>query len=245
MVAERISERASKLCQTKLNAVNLFRGINEFALSTLNYYIGLLPYEPKEFDDLDKNVRRILSEHKVTRHASNMDRLYLKRDQFGRGLTCLVEKAEVMLLKMHNYLNKNPKTRALAEHETQRASHLGLIRDYLLNKYNLDTNDINEKAIRTKHEEARMERIREKRMHGLLFIDDDNTYDRVTSSTWLAKGNNSPQQEGMLCKLQDRNLYFGGASVKCRKLPKTPKECTAPFDPLWQYVTISLQETPR
>ena len=91
------------MCQTRLNAVNLFKGINKFALSILNYYIGLLPYEPKEFDDLDKNVRRIQNENNVTRHASNVDLLYLKRDRLGRGLTCLVEKAEVMLLKMHDY----------------------------------------------------------------------------------------------------------------------------------------------
>ena len=60
-------------------------------------------------------------------------------------------------------------------------------------------------------------------MHGILFSDDDNIIDRSNSSTWLSKGNNSPQQEGMLCKLQDRNLYFGGASVKCPNCGKATK----------------------
>ena len=48
LLANKLLERTKKLCQTKLNAVNLFRGINEYALSTLNYYVGLLPYEQKD-----------------------------------------------------------------------------------------------------------------------------------------------------------------------------------------------------
>lgn len=42
--------------------------------------------------------------------------------------------------------------------------------------------------------------------------DDDNSsmvpsiYDRRMSSMWLMKGNMSPQQEGMLTKLQDHHL---------------------------------------
>ena len=139
IMVDRVRERTSKLCQTKLNAVNLFRGINE--VSTLNYYIGLLPYEPKEFDEINKKVRRILSAYKVTRNSANMDRMYLKRDRLFRGLTCLVEKAELMLLNLYEFLSKNPKTQALAEHEKNEASHLGLIRDYLEAKYRLTNSD--------------------------------------------------------------------------------------------------------
>jgi len=223
ILEERVIKRTSKLCQTKLNAVNLFRGINEYALSTLNYYIGLLPYEPKEFDEVDRQVRRILSEFKVTRNAANMDRMYLKRDRFGRGLTCLVEKAELMLLNFFEFLQGNVRTKALAEHEKQEASHLGLIREYLQNKYNLDEGQINPMIIAKKQEESRMEQIKTKRMHGLLFTDDDEIFDRKRSSMWLSKGNISPQQEGMLCKLQDRNLYFGGSSVKCPHCRLAPK----------------------
>jgi len=222
MISDQIKVRATKLCQTKLNAVNLFRGINEFALSTMNYYVGLLPYEPKEFDDIDKMVRRVLSDHKVTRNALNMDRLYLKRSNLGRGLSSAVEKSEVMLLKLYDFLANNPKARELVDFETREASHLGLIQGYLREKYKLNENEINEKVIKLKHVELRLERMKEKRMHSLLFVDEDNQIDRVNSSMWLMKGNITPQQEGMYCKLQDRNLYFGGAT-RCPHCNKGPK----------------------
>ena len=99
-----------------------------------------------------------------------MDRMYLKRDRLGRGLTCLVEKAELMLLNLHDFLSKNPKTRALAEHERNEASHLGLIHEYLQAKYGLTNSDINQFTMKCKHQEVRLSKIQEKRMHRILFM---------------------------------------------------------------------------
>jgi hypothetical protein len=222
LLEDRIKDRTTKLCQTKLNAVNLFRGINEYALSTVNYYIGLLPYEPKELEEIDKDVRRILAAFKVTRQAANMDRLYLKRDRLGRGLACQEEKSEVMLLKLHEFLSKNPETTSLVEQERREGTHLGLIREYLKVKYMLNDDEINAKEIQDKQEQKRLGKIKAKRMHGLLFADEDNVFDRKSSSLWLTKGNISSQQEGMYCKLQDRNLYFGG-ETRCPHCKQGPK----------------------
>jgi hypothetical protein len=189
----------------------------------MNYYIGLLPYEPEEFDLTDRKVRSVLAEFKVTRRASNMDRLYMKRDKLGRGLTCMVEKAELMLLKMYEFLAGNVKTQALAEQEKQEATHLGLIREYLQQKYSLNDNEINAKMIQSKHFLRRLDKVKEKRMRGTLFSDEDDVYNIANSSLWLSKGNISPQQEGMLCKLQDRNLYFGNTATKCPNCRQGPK----------------------
>ena len=52
ILKQKILMRIEALCTTKLNARNLFRGINEFAISTINYYIGILNYEPEEFEQL-------------------------------------------------------------------------------------------------------------------------------------------------------------------------------------------------
>ncbi|KAG0413870.1 hypothetical protein HPB47_008981 [Ixodes persulcatus] len=193
---------------------------------------GLLPFKPKEYETIDKEVRKILSEYKVTRNAANMDRLYLKRDQLGRGLACVEEKAELMLFKMLKSFEKNPQTRPLMEQEKEEKTQLGRICEYLKEKYQLEETNLTEKNIKEKQEERRMTRIKEKVMHGILFNngdsayedgraednDDDNSsvvpsiYDRKMSSMWLTKGNMSPQREGMLTKLQDRNLYFEGMS---------------------------------
>ena len=124
-------------------------------------------------------------------------------------------KGELMLLNFYDHLYKSPQTRVLVEHEKNEATHLGLIHEFLSEKYNLEQSELNPYDLRMKHQEVRLEKIKGKVMHGLLFQDDEDVIDRANSSMWLSKGNITPQQEGMLCKLQDRNLYFGGSSVKC------------------------------
>uniref|UniRef100_A0A6P6YDL4 Uncharacterized protein LOC113797228 n=1 Tax=Dermatophagoides pteronyssinus TaxID=6956 RepID=A0A6P6YDL4_DERPT len=98
LIEEKIIERTEKLCQTKLNAKNLMHAINEYAISTINYYVGLLNYEMYEFDGIDQKIRNILQKHGVIRNASNIDRLYLARDELGRGLCNISEKAEIMMM---------------------------------------------------------------------------------------------------------------------------------------------------
>ena len=137
--------------------------INKFALFTLNCYIGLLPYEPKELDDME-SAEISDDEFKMTRKAANMNRLYLRRNRrrrLGRELMCLEENAEVMLVKLYKFLNENSNTQALVEHERKEATHMGLIQDYFQKKYNLNEEEVNAKKITSKHEE-RIERSRAK-----------------------------------------------------------------------------------
>ena len=59
------------------------------------------------------------------------------------------------------------------------------------------------KNIRAKHHEHRLEKIKQKKMHKLLFEDEDEVIDLKTSTKWLTKGNISAQHEGMITKLQE------------------------------------------
>ena len=115
--------------------------------STLNYYIGLLPYEPKKLDEMDKKMRRFLSKFKVMRKATNMNRLYLRKDKLRRRLVCLEKNAEVTLVKLYEFLNENSNTQALVEHERKGATYMGLIQDYLQKKYNLNEEEVNAKML--------------------------------------------------------------------------------------------------
>ena len=201
MIEEKIIRRTTALCETKLNAVNLFRGINEHALSTINYYMGLLPYEPKKFENLDKKVRGVLAKFQITRRASNMERLYLKRNRMGRGLVNLVDKAELMILNLYRKMNSQPNTKDLIVQEKHMASHLGLIEEFIKNKYGLVDDEVSLQNIRKIQEEKKIEAIKSKTMHSILFTDDDNVFDQKFSTLWLTKGNILGKQEEMMAKL--------------------------------------------
>ncbi|MDE5978285.1 MAG: reverse transcriptase family protein [Turicibacter sp.] len=211
IIREKILDRTEALCMKSLNARNMFHAINEFAISTINYYVGVVEFEPKELDQLDAKIRQILAKYGITRKSSNMERLYIDRRQLGRGLQNIKEKAELLLLNLHDHLDKEEQTRAILICEQRLSTQLGMIKQFTGHKYGV-TAAINSKALRLKHQEKRMERIRDKRMHSIVFDNSEGHVDTKASSLWLRKGNISAKEEGMLCKLQDRNIFFHNKS---------------------------------
>ncbi|EQB60361.1 hypothetical protein NAPIS_ORF02078 [Vairimorpha apis BRL 01] len=65
LITKKIKKRIDMLCKTNLNSTNLMRAINEYAMSLLNYYIGLLDIEPEFFKKLDHEIRQILILHGI------------------------------------------------------------------------------------------------------------------------------------------------------------------------------------
>src|SRR5699024_1315023 len=59
-IRERIKARVEVLCDSKLTGKNLFAAINQYVISVINYFVGVIDYQPSEFEELDKEVRRIL-----------------------------------------------------------------------------------------------------------------------------------------------------------------------------------------
>ena len=64
-VRDEILKRTKRLCETKLNSKNLFKGINEHAIALINYHIGVLKLEPDEYKVIDDDIRKVLMDYKV------------------------------------------------------------------------------------------------------------------------------------------------------------------------------------
>ena len=96
-VRNEVIKRTKMLCEKKLNSKNLFKGINGHAISVINYNIGVLKLEPSDFRKLDDNIRKVLMDYKVHFQPANKERLYLPREQPGRGLSNIEHRSELML----------------------------------------------------------------------------------------------------------------------------------------------------
>ena len=133
----------------------------------VDYYIGLVEFQPREYRDMDRDVLRILREARIHLKPGNMERLYMPRQQMGRGLTNILFKSERMLLEMYNFLDHRKgfsmRRAAILAVERKRATHLGTIKSYLKEKYNLG--EVEKEALVEKQKKSLEEKTNLKVLH--------------------------------------------------------------------------------
>ncbi|KAF7680925.1 hypothetical protein TCON_2457, partial [Astathelohania contejeani] len=99
-----------RLCNSNLNAKNLFKAINEHSISLINYHIRLQHLELANFAAIDQEVCLSLIKHNVLLRPGCKERLYLPRKEMGRGLHSVEMKSECMLLELWETLEKYKNT---------------------------------------------------------------------------------------------------------------------------------------
>ena len=138
-IKHELINRVERLCKTRLNAKNLFKAINEHAISVINYHIGVLKLEPKNFSEIDHEIRQVLNKYDIHKQPACKERLYLSRIELGRGLDNVELKSENMLIQLYSTLHqhKNTCTRraAILKVETDNQTHLANIEHFLQLKY--------------------------------------------------------------------------------------------------------------
>ncbi|KAF7684673.1 hypothetical protein TCON_0138 [Astathelohania contejeani] len=94
------------LYESNFYSKNLFKAINEHAISLVNYHIGLQHLESADFLKLDHKIRQALIKHKVHLKPGCKERLYLPRTEMRRGLHSVEIISEYMLLQLLDTLKK-------------------------------------------------------------------------------------------------------------------------------------------
>ena len=217
-IKNEILKRTERLCATKLNAKNLFKAINEHAISVINYHIGVLKLEPKAFEEIDNEIRKILIDNKVHLQPSCKERLYLPRELMGRGLQNVEHRSEQMLLDLNETLDASKRTStrraAILKVEKDSKSHLALINGYLKAKYTIEET-VTRQGLCEAQVKSLLTNIKSKQLHQRLYRACDHDLVSVKdSSMWLTKGNIKPRDEASYCFLQDRNIFLG-QKVQC------------------------------
>ncbi|KAM0677692.1 hypothetical protein BDAP_001590 [Binucleata daphniae] len=142
-IKKEILESVERLCKTNLNAINLFKAINEHVVSVIDYHIGVLKLEPKDFNMLDDDIRKTFVKFKIYMQPANKEGLYLPRDKLGRMLINIEHRSEQMLLMLNNTLTTSKFSSigraAILKVENDNQTHLSLIPSYLKVKYNTMT----------------------------------------------------------------------------------------------------------
>ena len=83
--------RVKATAGSQLHAGNLLQAVNTWAVSVVRYTAGILDWSTRELEAIDTKTRKILAMNRALHIRSNVDRLYIKRKEGGRGLMSVVE----------------------------------------------------------------------------------------------------------------------------------------------------------
>ena len=74
------------ILKSKLNGRNKVKGINTWAVAIFRYGTGKIQWKASELKDLDRKSRKTMTMYGGLHTKSDVDRLYVKRKEVGRGL---------------------------------------------------------------------------------------------------------------------------------------------------------------
>ena len=74
------------ILKSKLNGKNKITAINVWAVSVFRYGAGILQWKDRELKDVNRKSRKTVTMHGALYLKSDVDRLYIKRKEGGRGL---------------------------------------------------------------------------------------------------------------------------------------------------------------
>ena len=143
-------------------ARSLISSINVWAVSVVRYTAGILEWKEKELQALDVKTRKILTTNGAFHKRSSVDRLYLKRQDGGRGLMSVEECVKREELGLQEYVKASDEwmLKVVAEGMEEAEPKV----------------DFEKRVV-----QERWQRLREKKLHGKFFND---TKDIAHEKSW-------------------------------------------------------------
>ncbi|CAB3979773.1 Hypothetical predicted protein [Paramuricea clavata] len=97
--------RMKKILKSKFNAGNIIKAINARAVSIIRYGAGLIEWTKEELKEMDRKTRKILTIYKCFHPRDDVDRLYWKRVEGGRGLQSVEDVVKIEKCSLGHYLD--------------------------------------------------------------------------------------------------------------------------------------------
>ena len=85
MLKKEYFRRLRLVLGTELNAKNKIQAIGSLAVPVLRYSFGIVDWRQEELQKLDRKTRKLLTIHGQHHPRADVDRLYVPRQQGGRG----------------------------------------------------------------------------------------------------------------------------------------------------------------
>ena len=99
--------RTRKVLESKLKSGNLFKAISTWGVSLFRYSDAFMDRKKEEISEIDRRTRKLLTMRKAHHPKDDVQRLYIKRKEGGRGLISIEEYVEDAIAGLHQYIQNN------------------------------------------------------------------------------------------------------------------------------------------
>jgi hypothetical protein len=186
------------------------RAINTFAIPVLSYSFGVIDWTINQIEEINKNTRGILIRKGVHVKGSSTERIYMKRNEGGRGL--------INLISMHD----NIRTKLINKMKERNDKYARII-----NEYFSETREISKSDEVIKRQEIDVnELISNKKLHGKRMKDiEKNEIDLTLSSEWMIRNRSKRTDEALLFSIQDQSIPTRNRIKKIFKKNEIDSKC--------------------
>ena len=106
-VNEEVLKRVKMIVNTKLNDANLMKAMSMEAIPVAAYAMNICRFNDGELTELDQTIKRELRGKNMLEEQASDERLYLKREEGGRGLKSLKDTYKETRLRVTCYIAKS------------------------------------------------------------------------------------------------------------------------------------------
>ena len=99
--------RVRMILKTQLNSGNKIMAINSLAVPVVTYSFAIIDWTSAELKRFDTKTRKLLTCNKAHHPKADVDRMYIKRSEGGRGLLQIEMAKKVAIIGLDKYLNCN------------------------------------------------------------------------------------------------------------------------------------------
>ena len=184
-----------KTLSSKLNAGNVIKAINSWAVSLLRYSGGIVNWTKSELAELDRKTRKLLTIHGALHARSNVSRLYLPRREGGRGLISVEDAINIEERNINVYVCQSQERLLKAAWKRKNDNEIETPKEY-----------------KEKMKRKRTEDWSGKQLHGQFKRETDNL--SGVSWEWTRTGELKKETEGLIFAAQDQALRTN--AVKAR-----------------------------
>ena len=152
-------------------------------LGFIRYSAGIVTWRVNELQDLDRKTRKLLTMYSMFHKKGDVDRLYIKRAEGGRGLISVEDCVLIEKNCLYEYI-RNSQEPMLKEIQGEGVVDIGAEKNFIKDK--------------------RKNNLKEKKLHNAFF---SNTEFRdAISWDWLKKGDLKKATEGTLMAAQEQAI---------------------------------------